>query len=182
MLSPPSKRCMIICAPVSLVFSTVLAFLRLLRAAYPPLHLLVLSHLQRVALSNLRRPLTTLARLAGGAFGSARRKMPKTTRRLVKPLTTPLPVRTPRHPRLTRFQRQARVTILTLRQISPTMRSMLMYAASLRSAVSSRFTLFRQVFDEELDGDRSMVEKTVNLSVADGEKYCSVNDPIDNRS
>jgi hypothetical protein len=38
------------------------------------------------------------------------------------------------------------------------------------------------VFDEELDGDRSIVEKTVNLSVADGEKQRFVNDPIDNRS
>ena len=31
------------------------------------------------------------------------------------------------------------------------------------------------MFDEELDGDRSVVEKTVNLSVADGEGYCIVN-------
>ena len=43
------------------------------------------------------------------------------------------------------------------------------------------FTL-RQVFDEELDGDRSIVEKTVNLSVADGEEYYIVNDPIDDHS
>jgi hypothetical protein len=37
--------------------------------------------------------------------------------------------------------------------------------------VSSLFTLPRQVFDEDLDGDRSVVEKTVNLSVADGETH-----------
>jgi len=43
---------------------------------------------------------------------------------------------------------------------------------------SSLFTFFRQVFDEDLDGDRSMVEKTVNLSVADGEGYHIVNDPV----
>jgi hypothetical protein len=38
------------------------------------------------------------------------------------------------------------------------------------------------VFDEEVDGDRSVVEKTVNLSVADGEGYCVVNDPVYNGS
>ena len=43
-----------------------------------------------------------------------------------------------------------------------------------------RFTHFRQVFDEDLDGDRSVVEKTVNLSVADGKKSRPVNDIITN--
>ena len=44
--------------------------------------------------------------------------------------------------------------------------------------VTFLFTFPRQVFDEELDGDRSVVEKTVNLSVADGEGYCFANDPF----
>ena len=35
------------------------------------------------------------------------------------------------------------------------------------------------MFDEELDGDRSVVEKTVNLSVADGERYCIASDLLD---
>lgn len=43
---------------------------------------------------------------------------------------------------------------------------------------ASSFTFFQQVFDEELDGDRSVVEKTVNLSVADGEGYYIVNGPV----
>ena len=40
----------------------------------------------------------------------------------------------------------------------------------------------QQVFDEELDGDRSVVEKTVNLSIADGKGYHVVNDPVYNSS
>ena len=48
--------------------------------------------------------------------------------------------------------------------------------------VSSPFTLLQQVFDEELDGDRSVVEKTVNLSIADGELHCIVNDSIGDSS
>lgn len=52
---------------------------------------------------------------------------------------------------------------------------------SLRCVAFYRFTLFRQVFDEDLDGDRSVVEKTVNLSVADGEKSRPANHTITNR-
>lgn len=51
---------------------------------------------------------------------------------------------------------------------------------SLQRIVFCQFTLFRQVFDEDLDGDRSVVEKTVNLSVADGKKSRPVNDTITN--
>lgn len=49
-----------------------------------------------------------------------------------------------------------------------------------RYAVSYLLTLPQQVFDEELDGDRSVVEKTVNLSVADGEGRRFANDIIYN--
>jgi len=49
-----------------------------------------------------------------------------------------------------------------------------------RCPIFSPFNLLQQVFDEDLDGDRSVVEKTVNLSVADGEQYCIVNSSIDN--
>lgn len=38
------------------------------------------------------------------------------------------------------------------------------------------------MFDEDLDGDRSVVEKTVNLSVADGETHRIESDPVDNSS
>jgi len=66
----------------------------------------------------------------------------------------------------------------TLKQISPMMKSTLTYVVSPGHMVSSLFTL-QQVFDEELDSDRSVVEKTVNLSVADGEKHCVMHDLID---
>lgn len=49
------------------------------------------------------------------------------------------------------------------------MKSMLTCAVSSRCVVLSPFIFPIQVFDEELDGERSVVEKTVNLSVADGE-------------
>lgn len=45
----------------------------------------------------------------------------------------------------------------------------------LLQCVVSLFTFLRQVFDEELDSDRSVVEKTVNLSVADGKEHYFAN-------
>ena len=94
---------------------------------------------------------------------------------------TPLPFQSLRHPTLMHFPRQARISmILTLRQISPMMRLMLTYAISPQCMIHSPFTLLRQVFNEELDVDRSVVDKTVNLSVADGEWYRFMDDPIIN--